>query len=43
MSKITETHLRKIIRQEILREAEDSASAAKGEKQTQRVSSILKR
>ena len=32
MLKITEIKLRKIIRQEILREAEDSATAAKGEK-----------
>ena len=32
MAKITESQLRKIIRQEILQEAEDSATAAKGEK-----------
>jgi len=32
MIKITESQLRKIIRQEILREAEDSATAAKGVK-----------
>jgi hypothetical protein len=32
MIKLTELQLRKIVRQEILREAEDAAAAAKGEK-----------
>jgi DNA-binding CsgD family transcriptional regulator len=32
MIKITEAQLRKIVRQEILREAEDAAASAKGEK-----------